>query len=109
VFSPADVVNNNLLISICTFLNCNWNLWGGPEARHLCRLGDLILDVYVQPEVTIDLTTDEHSNTRSGSCWMSYTRMILPSQSLRSLRMRPLTCYWTSMHFIFSHSYQGFS
>jgi hypothetical protein len=59
VFSPADVVNNNLLLSICTFLNCNWNLWGGPETRHLCRLGDLILDVYVQPEVTIDLTVDE--------------------------------------------------
>jgi len=55
VFSPADVLNNNLLLSICTFLNCNWNLWGGPETRHICRLGDIILDAYVQPEIFIDL------------------------------------------------------
>jgi len=59
IFSPIDVVNNSLLLSICTFINCNWNLWGGPEIRYICRLGDLILDAYVQPEATIDLTVDE--------------------------------------------------
>ncbi len=58
-FSPADVLNNNLLLSICAFLNSNWNIWGGPETRHICRLGDIILDAYVQPEVIIDLTVDE--------------------------------------------------
>jgi len=59
VFSPADVLNNNLLLSICAFLNSNWNLWGGQETRLICRIGDLILDAYVQPEDVIDLTTNE--------------------------------------------------
>ena len=59
VFSPADVLNNKLLLSICAFLNSNWNLWGGPETRQICRIGDLILDAYVEPVETIDLTTDE--------------------------------------------------
>ncbi len=59
VFSPADVLNNNLLLSICAFLNSNWNLWGGPETRQICRIGDLILDAYVQPEAVNDLTTEE--------------------------------------------------
>ena len=59
VFSPADVLNNNLLLSICVFLNNNWNLWGGPEARLACRIGDLILDAYVQPDDVIDLTDED--------------------------------------------------
>jgi hypothetical protein len=59
IFSPADVLNNNVLLSIYVFLNSNWNLWGGPETRQICRLGDMILDVYVRPEAIIDLTTDE--------------------------------------------------
>jgi hypothetical protein len=53
------VLNNNLLLSICAFLNSNWNLWGGPETRQICRIGDLILDAYVQPEAVNDLTTEE--------------------------------------------------
>ena len=59
IFSPADVLNNNVLLSISAFLNSNWNLWGEPETRQICRLGDMILDVYVRPEAVIDLTTDE--------------------------------------------------
>ncbi len=58
-FSLADVLNNNLLLSICAFLNSNWNIWGGLETRHVCRLGDMILDAYVQPVAIIDLTIDE--------------------------------------------------
>ena len=60
VFSPADVINHNILLSICAFLNGNWNLWGGEEARNLCRIGDFILDVY-QQQLIIDLTLDEES------------------------------------------------
>jgi hypothetical protein len=59
VFTPTDVLNNSLLLSICAFINNNWNLWGGPEIRHICRLGGLILDAYVQPEAIIDLVADE--------------------------------------------------
>jgi hypothetical protein len=54
------VINNNILLSICAFLNGNWNLWGGEEARNLCRIGDFILDVY-QQQLIIDLTLDEES------------------------------------------------
>jgi len=59
IFSPADVLNNNVLLSISAFLNSNWNLWGEPETRQSCRLGNMILDAYVRPEAVIDLTTDE--------------------------------------------------
>jgi hypothetical protein len=59
IFSPADVLNNNILLSICAFLNSNWNLWGELEIRQICRLGDMILDVYVRPEAVVDLTADE--------------------------------------------------
>jgi hypothetical protein len=58
IFTPADVINNNILLSICAFLNGNWNLWGGEEARNLCRIGDFILNVYQQQEI-IDLAVDE--------------------------------------------------
>jgi hypothetical protein len=58
VFSPADVLNNNILLSICAFLNGNWNLWGGVEVRNLCLIADHILDVYQQQEV-VDLSLDE--------------------------------------------------
>jgi hypothetical protein len=58
IFTPADVLNNNILLSICAFLNANWNLWGGEEVRNLCMIADYILDVYQQQEI-IDLTLGE--------------------------------------------------
>jgi hypothetical protein len=58
IFSAADICSNNILLSITVFLNNNWNLWGGEETRHLCRIGDLILDAYSQQEV-VDLTSDD--------------------------------------------------
>ena len=30
-----------------------------PETRQICRIGGLLLDAYVEPVETIDLTTDE--------------------------------------------------
>jgi hypothetical protein len=59
IFSPADVLNNHILLSVCAFLNNNWNLWGDPQIRQICRLGDMILAVYVNQEAVIDLTADE--------------------------------------------------
>ncbi len=58
IFTPADTLNNHILMSVCAFLNSNWNLWGSEEVRNLCMIADYIVDVYLQQEV-IDLTLDE--------------------------------------------------
>ena len=58
IFTPADILNNHILMSVCAFLNSNWNLWGSAEVRNFCMMADYIMDMYLQQEV-IDLALDE--------------------------------------------------
>jgi hypothetical protein len=92
IFTPADVLKNNILLSVCAFLNNNWNLWGGEEVRNLCMIADYIMDVYQQQEV-IDLTLDEEPMMWSnGLSWTrstnSQSQMVFQSQ--RSQEMSPI-------------------
>ncbi len=64
--APLNICHMTLLTQIYKFLLDNRGMWGSPEARSLCRIGDSVVEFYDRPADVVDLTTENGETNDSG-------------------------------------------